>query len=50
MEGGRVFQGNFKWVSRVFERSPKGIPGKFKRFKGVSRKFQGRLKGFSMEF
>ena len=45
-----MFQGNFKWVSRVFERSPKGIPGTFQRFKGVSRKFQGRLKVVSMEF
>ena len=37
-----MFQGSFQWVSGVFERSSKGIPGKGQIcFKSVSRKFKG---------
>ena len=41
-----MFQGRFRSVSRVFERSLKEFQGSFKK---VSRVFQGRLKGVSRE-
>ena len=54
---------SLKGLSKVFERSLKGVSVKFQcrfrkfprsfksveRFKGISREFQGRLKGISME-
>ena len=43
----KMFQGRLKAVSRLFERSSKGILDKFERsFKKVSRLFQGRLNIF----
>ena len=44
-----MFQGRFKAVSRVLKF--KGVSRKFQgRFQNISRVFQGRLKGVSMEF
>ena len=59
-----MFQGSFQWGSSEFERSSKGNSGNFQfqgsfrgvpgtilaYFKKVSRVFQGRFQGVSMEF
>ena len=43
--------GNLKWVSRAFDRSSKGISGKFQTcLKEVSRVPEGSFKGFSRKF